>query len=347
METETHSHLADGDYYHDNYTDYDYCLFEGNTNVRNVVLFLLFLVIFVLGLIGNSIVVWVNWKRRHSKDSLIICVLNMAIADLALIVLTPFWMADILLDRTWYFGKFLCQAVYFAYLVNMFSSVFFLTYMSVGRYLSLKWPLHAWDSRQQKIRKRICVGLWVLAIVLSIPEGSQVNIWEWGEPGCFFMPPADHYVEWVVVITFISIIFAFLIPSIFITTANLLTVQKMKSSSSNVQGLRKYKIIYVYIVVFLVCWMPRHVIVFLVTFHDLFFAFSCTFTQVIYFCYDIADCISCLHCVINPVLYNFLSKSFRNSLINAVVQYLPKDHTDKQNKKEVSTSSTKHSVVFS
>lgn len=305
----------------------------------------MYLFIFVVGLIENVVVVWVNWKKRHAKESVSFYILNMAIADLVLILTTPFWMLDVVLEHIWLWGRFLCKFIYFIYLVDMFSSVFFLTCMTIERYRIMVLSTQASGTNQQRNRKIICGCLWALAVLVSIPENIHVDLMIWEDAGCFYMPPLEAYDTWVIATTFLSITVGFFIPFPIILILNILIARAIKSNS-NLKNQKSYKIVYAYVIIFMACWLPRHFTVFLIGVDEVLWSHSCNFMLVLYYLYSIVECISLLHCVANPILYNFLSKGFRNNLLSSVVRFIPKDHLTNKKTKESSTSSTRHSVVI-
>ncbi|XP_043939586.1 G-protein coupled receptor 182-like [Protopterus annectens] len=321
------------------------CTVSLDEKARKVVVFLLYLFIFVVGLIENLIVVWVNWRKRHAKESVSFYILNMAIADLVLILTVPFWIMDVVLEHVWLWGRFLCKFIYFIYLVDMFSSVFFLTCMTIERYRLMVLPTQASSTNQERNRKIICGCIWVLAIVLSVPENIHVDLMVWEDAGCFYMPPLDTYETWVVVTTFLTVFAGFFIPFPIILILNILIARAIKSNS-NLKSQKSYKILYAYVIAFIVCWLPRHMIIFLIGVDEVLWSHSCNVAIVLYYLYSIVECISLLHCVLNPILYNFLSKGFRNNLLRSVVRFVPKEHLTNKKAKESSTSSTRHSVVI-
>ncbi|ELV09250.1 G-protein coupled receptor 182 [Tupaia chinensis] len=110
-------------------------------------------------------------------------------------------------------------------------------------------------------------------------------------------------------------------------------------------GRRHCLLVCVYVAVFLICWLPYHVILLLLTLHGTHISLHCYLVHLLYFFYDVIDCFSMLHCVVNPLLYNFLSPGFQSRLLSAVVHYLPKDHA-RAGTGRSSSSSTQHSIVI-
>ncbi|KAI4824084.1 hypothetical protein KUCAC02_012627 [Chaenocephalus aceratus] len=97
------------------------------------------------------------------------------------------------------------------------------------------------------------------------------------------------------------------------------------------QGRRDVWLVHVYSLVFVLCWLPYHFVVFLMIVDDIDpFIFSCNTMEVLYFSFSVVQSLSLFHCVANPILYNFLSKSFQDNLVNTVLSQLPRDGAGNQ-----------------
>ncbi|MBN3317688.1 GP182 protein, partial [Atractosteus spatula] len=335
------------------------CTLELNEDARRMVLFLLYLLLFMVGLAENALVVWVNWRRRHSRSGVTFCVLNVGVADLCVMLVVPFYMLEVILNRVWLWGRTLCKVTHLVFVVNMYGSTFFLAYMTVERYLSLARPAQSWGPPERRRRALICGSLWALALLLTLIENVHVDLLEWDEPGCYMLP-SHSFAEWYTAVTLICLVFEFLIPGAIIVTFNVLIARAVKAVPG-VEGRRDCWIVHVYSLVFVLCWLPYHLVMFLLMLDDLSpTSFSCNVVELLYFSYCIVECISLFHCVANPILYNFLSKSFRSDLINTVVRYIPREAAQaepqdangkpagaRRKDREASDSTTSHSVVIS
>lgn len=327
MSTHEHNHSLD----HYNGTPWFIfeCTLQLDTAVdyRRICLFLLYLFIFMVGLLENALVVWVNWRRRHSANGVLFCIINVSLSDLMVIVILPFFMMEVTVDKVWLWGRFLCKVTNLIYVVNFYSSSFFLAFMTLERYLSLTRPTFpALFPVVGQRRWLLCGGLWVLSLLLALMENVHVDLLEWDEPGCYMMPE-HNYTEWFASVAFLCLIFQFLGPAAVIITCNVLIARAVKTAP-DVQGRRDVWLVHVYSLVFVVCWLPYHLVMFLMIIDDLDpFILSCNTIEVLYFSFSVVQGISLFHCVANPILYNFLSKSFRDNMINTVMNYIPRDAT--------------------
>ncbi|XP_029291921.1 G-protein coupled receptor 182 [Cottoperca gobio] len=325
MSTHEHNHSLD---FYNGTPWYAYeCTLQMDSarDYRRIALFLIYLFIFMVGLLENGLVIWVNWRRRHSANGVLFCIINVSLSDLMVIVILPFFMMEVTMDKVWLWGRFLCKVTNLIYVINFYSSSFFLAFMTLERYLSLTRPsFPAFFPVVGRRRWLLCGGLWMLSLFLALMENVHVDLLEWDEPGCYMLPE-QNYTEWFVSVAFFCLIFQFLVPASVIITCNVLIARAVKTAP-DVQGRRDVWLVHVYSLVFVVCWLPYHMVMVMMIIDDLNpLIFSCNTVDVLYFIFNLVQSLSLFHCVANPILYNFLSKSFRSNLISTVVNYIPRE----------------------
>ncbi|XP_070592123.1 G-protein coupled receptor 182 [Erythrolamprus reginae] len=312
--------------------------------VKRVFLFVLYLIIFVVGLVENLLVIWVNWQNRNHRNLVNLYIFNMALADLGVVLSLPIFMLEVVLNYTWHWGGFLCRFSHYFYFANMYSSIFFLTCLSVDRYVSLTTSSHFWHQRQHLVRRITCCCIWAFAAILPLPEVVHMEVTDTIEPLCYFIAPGEAHMEWLIGLTLLAVLIGFLIPFTIMAVFNILTARHIKRSDKP-ESRKNCSLIYSYIIVFLISWLPFHLTLLIFTFEETNVYFHCYVYEFLYFFYDVIECFSFVHCVVNPILYNFLSKNFQGKLISAVVRYIPKNHME-QKDRGGSSSNTQHSVVI-
>lgn len=320
MVDDTHNITSD----HDNDTHWFIfeCTLDLDYSSRRVFLFLMHLLFFMVALVENCLVVWVNWKRRKSCSRVLFCVLNISASDLMVVLLMPFFMLEVTIDKVWLWGQFLCKFTHLVYTMNFYSSAFFVACMTLERYLSVSRPEATGGGLSERHRRAlICGGLWTLAFLLSIVENMHVDLLEFEEPGCFLMSDYSYRV-WFNSLICIALLFQFVGPAVIIITCNVLIARAI-GAVANVEGRRDVWLVHVYSLVFVVCWLPYHLVMMLIMVEDVIpHLFSCDTLHILYFTYSIVECLSFFHCVANPILYSFLSKGFREMLVNTLLQRL-------------------------
>lgn len=301
------------------------CTIQLDADYRRIAVFLLYLFVFMVGLLENTLVIWVNWRRRHSANGVLFCIINVSLSDLMVIVILPFFMMEVTMNKVWLWGRFLCKVTNLIYVINFYSSSIFLAFMTLERYLSLTRPSRpSFFPVAGRQRWVLCGGIWTFSLFLALMENVHVDLLEWDEPGCY-MIPENNFTEWFVSVTFFCLLFQFLGPAAVIITCNVLIARAVRTAP-DIQGRRDVWLVHVYSLVFVMCWLPYHMIMFLMIIDDLDpFILSCNTVEFLYFSFSVVQSLSLFHCVANPILYNFLSKSFQNNLINTMVNYLPRE----------------------
>uniref|UniRef100_A0A8C0N8A6 G-protein coupled receptors family 1 profile domain-containing protein n=1 Tax=Canis lupus familiaris TaxID=9615 RepID=A0A8C0N8A6_CANLF len=322
------------------------CHVELREDAKQVTLFVLYLAIFVVGLLENVVVIGVSW-RRAGRGLLSLYALHMAVADLGIVLSLPVWMLEVALDYTWLWGGFSCRFTHYFYFANMYSSIFFLLCLSVDRYVSLAAP--GPQPQQQRLRRAVCAGVWLLAAVLPLPEVAHMQLLDGAEPVCLFMAPFEAYSAWALAVALSTSVLGFLLPFPLMVLFNVLTACRLRRAGRP-EGRRHCLLVCAYLGAFAACWLPYHATLLLLTLHGTHVSLHCYLVHLLYFFYDIIDCFAMLHCVLNPLLYNFLSPRFREQLLSAVVHYLPKARAraraDRRTSSSSSSSSTQHSIVI-
>lgn len=314
----------------DNETDWmpEHCTIKVDLVSRRIGLFLLHLFIFIVGLIMNLTVVWVNWQRRRTRNTVIFCILNMGVADTMLMLILPISMLEVALDHVWIWGDFLCRFSNLIIVVNIHASSFFLAYISVERYQSLVRGTALKKTAMSEKRKRniICAALWILALFLSSLETVHVRVLGLSEPGCYLVPEHD-YKRWFSSLVIIQCLAQYLIPAVIMVTFNTLTARAVRSSPEvQIRNIDDVWFLHIYSSVFIICWLPFQLTMLLIladlTQPNLF---DCNMLEQLVYSYAVVRTIALLHCLANPILYSFLSRSFRSKLVNLVLSHLPQD----------------------
>ncbi|KAK7939265.1 hypothetical protein WMY93_002591 [Mugilogobius chulae] len=162
---------------YENYT-YDYYVEYGDMDDVNtgqvqketmhLISVIIYIISFVLGLIGNGTVIWVT-SSKSKKTVNTIWVLNLALADFVFVLFLPLYIHYILREFNWDFGVVMCKLNSFVIVMNMYASVLFLTLLSIDRYISL---VHLnWSQRHRTVWRAwlICGCVWIVSAALSSP----------------------------------------------------------------------------------------------------------------------------------------------------------------------------------
>ncbi|XP_070708963.1 delta-type opioid receptor-like [Pempheris klunzingeri] len=268
-------------------------------------------VVFVVGLLGNCLVMYVIIRYTKMKTATNIYIFNLALADALVTTTMPFQSTDYLLN-TWPFGEVVCKVFISIDYYNMFTSIFTLTMMSVDRYVAVCHPVKALDFRTPIKAKMINVCIWILSSAAGIPAfvlgGTQTksDITE-----CALQFP-EPYVYWDTLMKICVFVFAFVVPVLIITVCYSLMVLRLKSvrmlsgSREKDRNLRRItRLVVVVVAVFVVCWTPIHIFILVKA------LVSVPETTAIMAAYFFCVALGYTNSSLNPVLYAFLDENFK------------------------------------
>ncbi|KAG7270095.1 hypothetical protein CRUP_037635 [Coryphaenoides rupestris] len=328
------------------------CATAFNRQVLLCAMCVLYIFIFVVGVAGNSLVLWVNVRAQRDpsgddhtpRHETHLYIAQLAAADLCVCATLPVWVSSLAQSGHWPFGEAACKLTHLLFSVNLFSSIFFLACMSVDRYLSVTGGAGpgvagaggsaAASARRKRIRRVTCVGVWLLALLASLPDTyflravrSSSHSEEAGVVLCRPVYPDAHPREWMVGVqlSFILLGFALPFPVIAVSYALLAgaitrSSNPSSSSSSEQEGRVSRRVILAYIVVFLGCWGPYHGVLLTDALSQMgVVPLTCGLENVLYVGLHLTQCLSLFHCCFNPVLYNFINRNYRYDLMKAFI----------------------------
>uniref|UniRef100_A0AAQ4R1H2 G-protein coupled receptors family 1 profile domain-containing protein n=1 Tax=Gasterosteus aculeatus aculeatus TaxID=481459 RepID=A0AAQ4R1H2_GASAC len=130
---------------------------------------------FVLGFPANVLAFYTFFKKVRRKPTPIdILLLNLTISDLLFLVFLPFKMQEVRNGMRWDMPYILCPLSGFVFYMTIYNSTFFLTAVSVERYLGVAFPIQHTLKRRPAYASAASVFFWIfsfihLSIVVIVP----------------------------------------------------------------------------------------------------------------------------------------------------------------------------------
>ncbi|XP_053185970.1 relaxin-3 receptor 1-like [Scomber japonicus] len=322
---------------------------SANLAVR-VLIALVYLVVCVLGLVGNLLALFLLHSRRrgHHHSAIDCFVMSLALTDLQFVLTLPFWAVDTVLDFRWPFGWVMCKIVSLVTTLNMYASVFFLTAMSVTRYRSLVTSLKPGSPRIATTRaKWASLAIWVVSLVATLPHAFysttvQVSA---DDELCLVRFSDSDSGQWDPQVLLglyqtQKVLLGFVVPLIIITVCYLLLLRFILSrrvvSSTVSSGVtersecergrhrRRSKVtrsVTIVVLSFFICWLPNQALTLwgiLIKF-DLV-PFSKAFYNAQAYAFPLTVCLAHTNSCLNPVLYCLIRQEYRAGLKELLVR---------------------------
>uniref|UniRef100_A0A1A8FLV7 Pyrimidinergic receptor P2Y, G-protein coupled, 6 n=2 Tax=Nothobranchius korthausae TaxID=1143690 RepID=A0A1A8FLV7_9TELE len=184
-------------------------------NFKQILLPSVYSIVFVLGIPLNSTVILKIWRKRPNLSRNNIYMLNLAIADFLYVASLPLLIYNYASSDYWPFGELTCKLVRFQFYSNLHGSIFFLTCISVQRYVGICHPLETWPKQGgRRMAWCICGGVWLVVAILCAPTfhfaatGIQRN-----RTVCYDLSTPDRSVDYYpygMALTFLGFLLPFL-----------------------------------------------------------------------------------------------------------------------------------------
>lgn len=282
--------------------------FMGSSTVVTIVVYIF---VFVIGLLGNTLAIYVVLRYAKMKTVTNIYILNLALADELYILGLPFLTTHNVLSY-WPFGEFLCRVFMTADTMNQFTSTFCLTVMSIDRYLAVVHPIRSAKWRRPRVAKVVNGVVWVVSLLVVLPvtiysdvqDGFNSCNMSWPEPKDF----------WSTAFILYTVILGFFVPLLIICLCYLLIIIKVRTAGARA-GLTKRRrsermvtrMVVIIVLVFVLCWLPFYITNMV---NQVFIIPENSLMAGIYFFLVILTYVnSCA----NPFLYGLLSENFKQS----------------------------------
>ncbi|KFO18342.1 G-protein coupled receptor 1 [Fukomys damarensis] len=275
---------------------------------------------FILGIPGNAIVIWLTgfkWKKTVST----LWFLNLAIADFIFVLFLPLYISYVAMHFHWPFGRWLCKANSFIGQLNMFSSVFFLTVISLDRYIHLIHPVLSHRHRTLKNSLVVVIVVWLSASLIGGPALYFRDTLELSNHSLCYYNFHEHDPDLIFmrhhVLTWVRFIIGYLFPLLTMSICYLCLFFKVKKRSILISSRHFWTILAV-VIAFLICWTPYHLFsIWELTIHN-----NSSSHQVLQAAVPISTGLAFLNSCLNPILYVLISKKFQVRFWSSVTEKL-------------------------
>ncbi|KAM8868994.1 chemerin-like receptor 1 isoform 1-T2 [Spinachia spinachia] len=302
----------------------------------NIMSLILYCLAFVLGVLGNGLVIWVTgFKMKKTVNT--VWFLNLAVADFLFTVFLPLSVTYTALDFHWPFGKFMCKLNSTISFLNLYASVYILVVISTDRCVSVVWPVWAQNHRSVRKASFVSLGVWVLALILSTPyfifrdTGPSFN--DDDVINCFnnFALSDDYENQSVFelalfrfkAMTITRFLLGFVVPFTVIVSCYAVIIHHIRRNRTLASHSRRsFKIIAAVITTFFLCWAPYHIMVLIELANSLLSNRSETLDYVITIAIPITSGLAFLNSCLNPLLYVFMGQDFKDKVRKSILNVL-------------------------
>ncbi|XP_056138815.1 C5a anaphylatoxin chemotactic receptor 1 [Lampris incognitus] len=276
----------------------------------------------LLGVPGNGLVIWVTgFSMPRSVTSM--WFLNLAVADFLCCLSLPLLMVPLAHDNHWHFGPLACMLVKGLFYLVMYCSVLLLVVISLDRWLLVTIPVWCQNHRRPREAAWLCVGVWCLALLGSIPQFVYTKQIKYGEKKVICTGRYTLHSAWI--ITTFRFLAGFLLPFLTIVVCHLkVYVRATQGMQCRARSQRTLRVIVAVTLSFFFCWLPLHILDFIVLVTSLVSPWMPT----IYWVHSLALCLAYFNSCLNPLLYVCLGQGFKDSMnrsLRSVLQFISEE----------------------
>ncbi|XP_074964380.1 lysophosphatidic acid receptor 5 isoform X1 [Phalacrocorax aristotelis] len=280
-----------------------------------------YILIFITGLMLNMMALWIFIRYLRLKSVVMIYMFNLAISDLTFTLPLPLRLYYYS-NHHWPFGNTLCQVSGSVFQINMYGSCLFLMCINLDRYVAIVHPLRWRHLRRPKVAKLLCLFVWVVIFMGSIPTAivhKQNHCEEHNQTTylCFESFSNDIWQHNLFPLVVLAEILGFLLPLSSVTYCSIRIFQELcqDSQTKTLRQQKTVRLLFVNLVIFIICFVPYNTTL---AVYGMIKAqvmkveeqTKASVRQVLITTMLLAS----MNCMLDPLIYYFSTEGFRNTL---------------------------------
>lgn len=234
--------------------------------VGNVIVMIMYALVFIIGLFGNTLVIYAVLRFSKMQTVTNIYILNLAIADQCYLIGIPFLIITMHLGE-WTFGEAMCKIYMVSTSITQFTSSIFLIIMSADRYIAVCHSMSMASTRYRSpfVAKIVSAIAWTASAIIMIPVMLYANTIEKENEKmtCNIEWPQDNGPGSGTTFTLYSLILGFAIPLSLILAFYSMVLRKLQTVGPKARSKEKKrshrkvtKLVLTVITVYVLCWLP-------------------------------------------------------------------------------------------
>ncbi|CAN8002442.1 unnamed protein product [Ixodes hexagonus] len=277
---------------------------------------LLYGLVCLIGLCGNSLVLYVVLRFSKMQTVTNMYIFNLALADEMFLVGLPFFIATMVF-KYWPFGAAMCKVYMTTTSINQFTSSLLLTVMSADRYVAVCHPISSPRYRTPFIAKFVCLTAWTVSALLMVPVYMYASVVDVGPiKSCTIVWPESPAMNGQAAFTLYSFTLGFAIPLLLILLFYVLVILRLSRVGPRSRHRAKHRkvtyLVLTVITVYVICWLPYWAGQLYISCLGASQATALTVTVFL-----LSQLLSYANSAVNPILYAFLSDNFKKSFAKA------------------------------
>nr|XP_058921204.1 succinate receptor 1 [Kogia breviceps] len=275
---------------------------------------------FIVGTLGNTAVVFGYLFCLKNWNSSNIYLFNLSISDLAFLCTLPMLMRNYAQGK-WTYGVVLCLGNRYVLHANLYTSILFLTFISIDRYLLMKYPFREHFLQKKKFAVLISSAIWglvtlellpILLLLNPVTAPKDINCTDYASSG-----DPSNVLIYSMCLTFLGFLIPLSAMCFFYFKIGLFLKHRSRQLSAALPLEKPLTLVIMAVVIFSMLFTPYHIMrnVRIVSRWGIWKQTPCT-EATINSLYIVTRPLAFLNSVINPVFYFFMGDHFREMLMN-------------------------------
>ncbi|XP_051523875.1 pyroglutamylated RF-amide peptide receptor-like [Myxocyprinus asiaticus] len=301
----------------------------------------MYVIIFVLALVGNSLVVYTVVRKRAMRTATNIFICSLAVSDL---LITFFCIPFTLLQNIsseWLGGVLVCKTVPFVQTTAIVTGILTMTCIAIERYQGIVYPLKLKRQYTPKRAYKMLGLVWIAAVMVGSPmlfvqqlEVKYDFLYDHHHVCCqerwHSLVHRQVYTTFIMVALFLLPLVAMLLlysrigielwirkrvgDSSVLSTMNHREINKISRKKK-----RAVKMMIAIVLLFTICWAPFHIVHMLFEYNDLEKNYNEVTVNMII---AVVQAIGFSNSFNNPIVYAFMNENFKKSCVATLSAYL-------------------------
>ncbi|RXN08945.1 pyroglutamylated RFamide peptide receptor-like protein [Labeo rohita] len=301
----------------------------------------MYVIIFVLALVGNSLVVYIVVRKRAMRTATNIFICSLAVSDL---LITFFCIPFTLLQNIsseWLGGVLVCKTVPFVQTTAIVTGILTMTCIAIERYQGIVYPLKMKRQYTPKRAYKMLGLVWIAAVMVGSPmlfvqqlEVKYDFLYDHHHVCCqerwHSLLHRQVYTTFIMVALFLLPLAAMLFlysrigvelwirkrvgDSSVLSTMNHREINKISRKKK-----RAVKMMITIVLLFTICWAPFHIVHMLFEYNDLEKNYDEVTVNMII---AVVQAIGFSNSFNNPIVYAFMNENFKKNCVATLSAYL-------------------------
>ncbi|CAF3459139.1 unnamed protein product [Rotaria socialis] len=310
-------------------------------------LIVFYYLIFILGLVGNSMVIYVAIRKKKYRNVTNCYVINLAVADLLFLTVAIPYTTYLGLVKDYTFGETICKIYMYLAYVFLLATCNTLAAMSIDRCFYIVLPAAKLQSRTPQTALIVCILIWASSLALIVPyhiishrTTSNLSCGSNNHSSflvCFVIFSSYYALPLFIIIVCYTKLAMHVMQSSRLTASQ--TKNKMIPKRLKTKPQQVTRTVIIVTLAFAICWLPIHVLELMKCANSsMLDSLIRSYPKLLYAVRALTHALAYFNSCLNPYLYALLNRNFCCDLIDIIPTCLkPRSQT--------STIQTKHSNV--